>query len=72
MSNVRTHIGPYPPSKPKGGGSGDHRTYIWSRCWDCGWLAEHLEETQSMAHTIAVAEHRCPQVVQLDLFEVPA
>lgn len=67
MSNVRTHIGPRPPTRPS-----DVRTWIWSRCWECGWLAEHLEESQSMQHSIEVAEHRCAQTVQLDLFEVPA
>ena len=63
MSQIRTHVGPRPPSRPN-----DQRTFIWSRCWDCGWLAEHLEESQSMQHTIETAEHRCPESVQLDLF----
>ena len=63
MSQIRTHVGPRPPSRPN-----DQRTFIWSCCWDCGWLAEHLEESQSMQHTIETAEHRCPESVQLDLF----
>ena len=63
MPDVRTYIGPYPPTKPK-----DTRTFIWSRCDSCGWLAVHLEESQSMQHTIVVSEHRCEESVQLDLF----
>lgn len=59
---IRTHVGPRPPTKPT-----DTRTFVWSRCHDCGWLAVHIEE-HSMAHTIDVAEHVCPDVVQLELF----
>lgn len=60
---IRTHVGPYPPARPK-----DSRTFIWSRCWECGWTVAHLEESQSMQHTIEVGEHVCPDAVQLDLF----
>lgn len=62
-ADIVTSIGPYPPSRPK-----DPRTFIWSRCRGCGWGATHPEESRSMEHCIAVAEHRCDDVVQLDLF----
>jgi hypothetical protein len=61
--NVRTHLGPRPPHRPK-----SLDTWLWSRCWTCGWYTAHLEERGSMEHSMEVAEHRCDLGVQLELF----
>lgn len=65
---VRTHVGPNPPHRPN---SVD--TWLWSRCWTCGWYTAHLEERHAMEHTIEAGEHRCDaaesaEPEQLDLF----
>jgi len=68
MSDIRTQVGPYPPHRPKGSKPYDGETYVWSRCAECGWYAAHVEERDLMQHCIEVAEHRCADAVQLELF----
>jgi hypothetical protein len=66
LSNIRTYVGPYPPSRRK-----DYRTFIWSTCTVCGWYACHLEDQQSMQHTIETFDHArsgCAEQGQLSLF----
>lgn len=67
MSDIRTHIGPYPPHRPKGSRPYDGATYIWSRC-SCGWYTAHLEERDSALHCELVGAHACGDVLQLELF----
>jgi hypothetical protein len=65
QSDIRTWIGPRPPSRPH-----DCRTFIWSRCSRCTWYACHLEDSRSMQHTIEVFDHArsdCVTAVQLAL-----
>ncbi|MGY3056135.1 hypothetical protein ACVWZD_000379 [Streptomyces sp. TE3672] len=65
-SNIRTSIGPYPPSRLK-----DPDTYIWSTCTLCGWYVCHNEYRNSMQHTIEVNDHArsaCAERGQLSLF----
>jgi hypothetical protein len=65
--SIRTHLGPNPPHNPA-----SVELWLWSRCWTCGWYVAHIEERNAMEHTIEVSEHRCAEVVQLDLFETPS